>query len=76
MNNLPAFFNGISNNGYGNNILHQVDFLTQEIKRLERRILNIEKNMMPTPYNKIKPTPMEGHSAFMNENYTGENYII
>ena len=75
MNNMPPFFNGFGNNSI-NDLFNRIDMITQELKRLERRILNIEKNLVPTPYNKIKPIPMENISNNMNNNYTTDNYII
>ena len=73
MNNYPAFFNNININ----NILNNIDFLTQEVKRLERKILNIEKNLMPPPIGSLKPTPIDSNaSTYMNNSYTKENYMI
>lgn len=54
------------------NILNQINGLHQEIRRLERRILNLEKNIIPTPLDELKPTPLE----YNNMNYTNDNYII
>ena len=71
MNNNPIFLQNPMNNG-----LNQIEMLFQEIKRLERRINNIEKSLIPTPYNKIKPTPLDNTSDYMNSNYTKDNYMI
>ena len=72
MNNMPPFFNPYSNNDF----INKFETLSQEIKRLERRILDIEKRLMPVPYNKIKPTPLENYSEYMNKSYSTDNYMI
>lgn len=54
------------------NITNQINMLQQEVKRLERRILNIEKSMFSSNIHDIKPTPME----YNNLNYTNDNYMI
>ncbi len=69
MNNYPFFQNIESNNI--ESIIKQINFLSQEITRLERRILNLEKNSI-TGLKDIKPTPLE----YNNLNYPKENYII
>ena len=72
MNNVPPFFQGFMNNNF-----NSIEMIVQEIKRLERRITNIEKSLIPVPYNKIKPTPLEATAEnYMNNNYTKDNYII
>lgn len=54
------------------NITNQLNLLQQEIRRLERRILNIEKSLINPSLKDLKPTPME----YNNLNYTNDNYII
>lgn len=54
------------------NITNQLNILHQEIRRLERRVLNIEKSLINPTLNELKPTPME----YNNLNYTNDNYII
>lgn len=54
------------------NMINQINYLQQEIKRLENRILNIEKNMSLNNINHIKPTPIE----YNNLAYTNDNYIL
>ena len=72
MNNMPPFFYAYTNN----DLINRFETLSQEIKRLERRILDIEKRLMPVPYNKVTPTPLENNSNYMNNNYTKDNYMI
>lgn len=82
MNNFPIFnpeFQNMNNNLELElkNIYNQINILNQEIKRLNRRVLSIEKNLIPTPYNKITPTPMnEAIYEAMNNNYSKDNYMI
>ena len=54
------------------NLTNQINVLHQEIRRLERRILNIEKSLIKPPLTELKPTPME----YNNLNYTNDNYIL
>lgn len=83
MNNYPQMINPEFDNinfQYGNefrNINNQINMLSQEIRRLQRRLFNLEKNFMPRPYNKITPTPMsEDTFDYMNSNYSKDNYMI
>lgn len=54
------------------NITNQINMIQQEIRRLERRVFNIEKSLIGSSLNELKPTPME----YNNLNYTNDNYII
>ena len=54
------------------NVATQINILHQEIRRLERRIFNIEKSLINAPLNELNPSPME----YNNLNYTNDNYII
>jgi len=54
------------------NITHQINMIQQEVRRLEKRILNIEKSLISGPLNELKPTPTE----YNNLSYTNDNYII
>lgn len=69
--------NNIQINSFINDISKQVLALNQEVKRLERRITNIEKNLIPqkSPFN-INPTPMENDLNYINSNYPSNNYMI
>lgn len=55
---------------------NQINRINQEIRRLERRITNIEKNFIPTPYNKITPMPIDNNDFNYLNNYTDDNYMI
>lgn len=73
--NMQMFPQYIPNNNYNveiRNLTNQINILHQEIRRLERRILNLEKSSIPTPLNELKPSPME----YNNLNYTNDNYIL
>ena len=53
--------------------IEELDF---EIKKLEKRIVDIE-NKLSSPLNKITPTPInETNINSYNKNYSNGNYII
>ena len=59
------------------NINNQINYLNQEIRRINRRLSNLEKNLIPLPYDKLTPTPLNETSyESMNNSYTKDNYII
>lgn len=84
MNNYPHMFNP----NFGNvnlqfqeeitNINNQIRILNQDLKRIERRLFNLEKNFLPNSYSaKLVPTQLNNNNFdYMNSNYPKDNYII
>lgn len=66
MNDYKPFFQDIVNNPLN----QQLNYIIQELKRLERRITNIEKNLLESDYNNNKK------GNHLNSNYTLDNYMI
>lgn len=80
MNNYPNFFNPnlIPMPENFNNISSQLNYIKQEIERLNRRLLNLEKNSIENNnlYN-INPTQMiQNKIEAINNLYSKDNYMI
>ena len=65
MNDYKPFLEGVINP-----FNQELYLIIQEIKRLERRITNIEKNLIQSQYIKQKTNDS------LNNNYTLDNYMI
>lgn len=66
MNNYKPFLEGAMDNPFNRELF----FIVQELKRLERRISNIEKNLIQEQLSNKKVNDN------MNNNYSLDNYII
>ena len=66
MNNYNPFLEGAMDNPFNRELF----FIVQELKRLERRISNIEKNLIQEQLSNKKVNDN------MNNNYSLDNYII
>ena len=76
MNNYPNFLMPMFEDPNGIN--QQINYLKQEIERLNRRLLNLEKNSIENKsvYG-IIPTPLtQNKIEAMNNSYSKDNYII
>lgn len=59
-----------------NKIQKWIEELDFEIKKLEKRIVDIENNIN-TPLNQLKPTPLNEYNLnSYNSNYPKGNYIL
>lgn len=57
-------------------IKNQIHSLSEQIRKIERRISLLEKSI-DNDLKKITPTPMnDSNSLFSNDNYTNGNYIL